>query len=60
MALSLSACGGSDDVAVVTPVTPVTPVNQALSLTVGVDAATAGAGDDTITGDSAATTEAGA
>ena len=57
MALSLSACGGSDDVAVVTPVTP---VNQALSLTVGVDAATAGAGDDTITGDSAATTEAGA
>ena len=49
MAMSLTACGSdSDTAAVVTPVTPTTPVAEAVALTIGVDAVTTGAGDDTI------------
>jgi len=64
MALSLAACGGSStpvaDAPAADPVVPVVPVAQTLTLTVGVDAVTGGAGDDTITGNSIANTAGGA
>ena len=52
MALSLAACGGSDDVAApVTPVTPVTPVVLGVTsaLTAEADPVVTGAGNDTVT-----------
>ena len=63
MALSLAACGGSSSTTTTTTTdtttdtTPVTPVAQSLTLTVGTDNITAGAGDDTITASEAPTAD---
>jgi len=61
MALSLAACGSSDDstatdtatdttTTTTTPVTPVAPVSQTLTLSTDTDIKTGGDGDDTISG----------
>ena len=55
MALSLAACGGSSSTTTTTTdtttdTTPVAPAAQSLSLVIGADDITGGAGDDTITG----------
>lgn len=51
MAVTLAACGGSSTTPTATPdTTPVAPTAQALTLQIGQDSITAGAGADTITG----------
>ena len=64
MALSLAACGGSDDVAAVVPTTPVTPpapvtpptpAGQSFLLGSAIETTTGGAGDDTFSAVNTAT-----
>jgi len=61
MALSLAACGSSDDTSSTstssTTTTTTTPTSQSYSLTIGVDSVTGGAGADTITAGTTATTD---
>lgn len=59
MALSLAACGGSSSTTTTSTNTTTTTTPEAVSLTVGIDSVTTGAGDDTINGSPVVTTAGG-